>query len=166
MMHIRETRQDDLEAIVALASQERLFTDEEAACVNELGTDYLTKDDHNGYIFLTAEEDGEVAGFACYGQTSLTDRTYTLYWLCIGDGWKRRGIGSLLMDTVEREVRAAHGRMLVLDTSGSEDYAGTRAFYESMGYERVATIPDFYSEGDDLCIYRKRLTAPRESNLK
>lgn len=34
-----------------------------------------------------------------------------------------------------------------------ESYASTRAFYESVGYQKEAVIRDFYKPGDDLAIY-------------
>ena len=44
---------------------------------------------------------------------------------------------------------AGLARLIVVETAGRADYAGTRAFYEARGYRAVATIPDFYDPGDD-----------------
>ena len=60
------------------------------------------------------------------------------------------------MARVEDEIRREKGRLLVVDTSGREDYAGTRAFYESLGYVKTAVIPEFYAPGDDLVVYTRR----------
>jgi hypothetical protein len=49
------------------------------------------------------------------------------------------------------------GRMLVAETSGSALYDSTREFYVRMGYIDEATVKDFYSPGDDLKIFVKRV---------
>jgi hypothetical protein len=63
----------------------------------------------------------------------------------------------VLITACENAAREMGGRMLVAETSGSELYEPTRRFYVSMGYENEATVKDFYSPGDDLKIYIKRL---------
>ncbi|OGO15207.1 MAG: hypothetical protein A2Y93_00810 [Chloroflexi bacterium RBG_13_68_17] len=156
MTEIRPTLPQDAADITRLAGAERLFNAEEVACVAELLQDYLDKPDHNGYFFLTAESDGRVVGFACYGPTPLTHGTFDLYWILVDRAAGRRGIGRALMARVETEVRERKGRLLVLDTSGREDYAGTRGFYESLGYERTSVVPEFYGPGDDLVVYTRR----------
>jgi ribosomal protein S18 acetylase RimI-like enzyme len=159
MISIRPTRVQEAAAILRLAAAEPLFTAEEADTVNELLTDYFEKPDHNGYFFLTADLDGRVAGFACYGPTALTKGTFDLYWICVGRDFARRGIGKALMDRAQVEVRRAEGRLVVVETSGTPEYAPTRAFYEKLGYARVATVPEFYGPDNDLVIYTRK-TSP------
>ena len=55
---------------------------------------------------------------------------------------------------MERRL-AGLARLIVVETAGRPEYAGTRAFYEARGYRRVATIPDFYAPGDDQVVYVK-----------
>ncbi len=159
MISIRPTRLQEAAAILRIAAAEPLFTAEEADTVNQLLTDYFEKPDHNGYFFLTADLDGQVAGFACYGPTALTKGTFDLYWICVGRDFARRGIGKALMDRAQVEVRRAEGRLVVVETSGTEEYAPTRAFYEKLGYARVATVPEFYGPDNDLVIYTRK-TSP------
>ena len=69
MLSIRESTAQDGAAILRIASAEPLFSRQEAEMVAELLHDYLERADHNGYFFLTAESDGALLGFACYGPT-------------------------------------------------------------------------------------------------
>lgn len=155
---VRSTLPGDRQPIQAIADQEALFTAEEAACVAELLGDYLGRPDHNGYFFLTAEVQGQVAGFACYGPTPLTEGTYDLYWLAVGPDYRRHGVGRSLIARVEQEARHQGGRLLVADTSGSAAYGPTRQFYERLGFQRAAIIPDFYRPGEALVLYTKPLS--------
>jgi ribosomal protein S18 acetylase RimI-like enzyme len=157
MISLRPTRPEDSAALLRIAGAEPLFSPEEAATVDELLTDYLTRADHHGYHFLTAEIDGQVVGFSCHGPTPMTTGTFDLYWICIDAGHKGQGLGKALLAKVEAEVRNSGGRMIVLDTSGRPDYAPTRAFYEHAGYTRTALIPEFYAPGDDLVVYTRML---------
>jgi GNAT superfamily N-acetyltransferase len=158
MITLRETIPSDRSGILEMASAEPLFTPEEAATVAELLQDWLEDADHNGYYFLSAVEDDNVIGFACYGPTPLTAGTYTVYWLCVSPRGRRKGTGRALMHQVEQQARALGGRLLVLDTSGRPEYASTRVFYERIGYLRTAVVPDFYAPGDDLVMYTFPLT--------
>jgi ribosomal protein S18 acetylase RimI-like enzyme len=159
MTTVRPTRPQDASTLQRLAAAEPLFNAAEIACVGELLQDYLDRPDHNGYFFLTVEAEGEIAGFACYGPTPLTNGTYDLYWILVDREKAGRGLGRALMERVEREVAEQDGRLLVVETSGRPDYAPTRAFYESLGYQRTAAIPDFYAPGDDLIVYTTRPSA-------
>lgn len=157
MTHIRPTTAEDAPAILSMASFEPLFSREEANCVEELLTDYLERPDHNGYHFLTAESDGRVTGFACYGPTPMTQGTFDLYWICVDVSARGQGIGKRLISQVEQEIAARRGRLIVIDTSGRPEYAPTRVFYEKMGYRPTARVPEFYGQGDDLVVYTRQL---------
>ncbi len=54
----------------------------------------------------------------------------------------------MLLHEMERRI-AGRARLVVVETAGRSDYAGTRAFYARHGYRVVATIPGFYAPGDD-----------------
>jgi ribosomal protein S18 acetylase RimI-like enzyme len=118
--------------------------------------------DPDGYRFLVAELDGKVAGYAVYARTALTLGTFDLYWIAVDPGVKGTGPGPALIKGVEEGARKDGGRLVVLETSSRPDYARARRFYEKQGYERAATIPDFYREGDDKIIYAKRVDRPEK----
>lgn len=157
MIVVRPTQSEDATALLRLAGEERLFSTEEAETVAELLQAYLEQDDHDGYYFLSALDEGVLHGFACYGPTPLTQGTYDLYWIAVAEAAKGRGLGRALMERVEEQVRTRGGRMIVLDTSGRPEYAPTRAFYLRLGYAASATLPDFYAPGDDLIIFTRSL---------
>ena len=109
------------------------------------------------YLFLGAfTPEDELAGYACYGPTPGTDRTFDLYWIAVDPAMHRAGIGTTLLNEVERRLKGRHARMLVVETSSRSDYAPTRGFYGRRGYNETARVRDFYAPGDDRIIFTKR----------
>ena len=116
------------------------------------------------YFFLgafTPEE--ELAGFACYGPTPGTDRTYDLYWIAVDPAVQGSGSGTILLNEVERRLKGLSARMLVVETSSRSDYGNTRGFYIQRGYVEAARARDFYAPADDRITYTKRLQSRASS---
>jgi ribosomal protein S18 acetylase RimI-like enzyme len=110
------------------------------------------------YTLLGAEVDvnGEavLAAWICWGPTPCTLGTWDLYWLAVDPACQQRGLGAALVREMEHRLHAS-ARLIVVETAGREDYAGTRAFYERCGYRVAARLPDFYAPGDDQVVYVK-----------
>jgi ribosomal protein S18 acetylase RimI-like enzyme len=105
----------------------------------------------------------QLLGFACYGPSMDTDRTYDLYWIAVDRAAHGTGCGSVLLSEVERRLEALHARMLVIETSSRSDYTATRGFYLKRGYVEAARVREFYAPEDDRIILTKRLAgSPRE----
>ena len=110
------------------------------------------------YYFLgafTPEE--ELAGFACYGPTPGTDRTFDLYWIAVHPSAQGTGSGTILLNEVERRLKGQNARMVVVETSSRSDYKNTRGFYVRRGYVESARARDFYAPADDRITFTKRL---------
>ena len=109
------------------------------------------------YLFLGAfTPEDALVGYACYGPTPGTDRTYDLYWIAVDPAMHGTGIGTTLLTEVERRLKGQHARLLVVETSSRSDYAPTRAFYRRCGYRESARVHEFYAPGDDRIIFTKR----------
>jgi ribosomal protein S18 acetylase RimI-like enzyme len=133
-----------------------LFHEAEVATAVELLDEALDGDDD--YRFLGAFDGDDLVGYACYGPTPDTLGTYDLYWIAVDRARQGTGIGTRLVQAIERTLATARGRLIVVETSSRSDYTATRGFYEARGYRRTATIPGYYAPGDDLVIYAKDLT--------
>ena len=111
------------------------------------------------YTALGVEVDGRLAGWICWGHTPCTVATWDLYWMAVDPALHGLGLGSALVDEMERQL-AGRARLVVVETAGRADYAPTRAFYEARGYRAVSSIPDFYAPGDDQVTFVKYFEAP------
>ena len=118
---------------------------------------------HPDYCFLGAfDAGGRLLGYACYGPTPATDRTYDLYWIAVDPAAQGTGTGTRLITEVERRVAALHARLLIIETSSRPEYEATRRFYVARAYDEAARVGSFYAPGDDRVIYTKRVQAAPE----
>lgn len=111
-----------------------------------------------GYELVGAFDDGRLVGYAAYGASPSTDRTFDLYWIAVHPDAQRTGAGSALMGDVERRLASRPARILVIETSSRDAYAPTRRFYQKRGYEEAARLRDFYARGDDRVVLSKRMS--------
>ena len=133
-----------------------LFREEEVATAVELLDDSLAGD--ADYRFVGAFDGNQLIGYACWGPTPGTEATHDLYWIVVDRDRQGAGVGSQLLDEVERRLAADGARLVVVETSSRPDYEPTRRFYERRGYTRTATVQAYYAPADDLLIYTKDLT--------
>ena len=148
------------EVDVALELFDASFTDEDYTFVGAF-------DDRSGSAdgrWLMADGSRRILqGFACFGPTPSTDRTYDLYWIAVDRNAQGSGCGTVLLSAVERTLEALHARMLVVETSSRSDYTATRSFYLRRGYVEAARVREFYAPEDDRIILTKRLAgSPRQ----
>jgi ribosomal protein S18 acetylase RimI-like enzyme len=135
-------------------------------CVEEIWQEYQADPLGSGYSFLICRDEADtVRAFTCYGPHPLTQGTYDLYWIAVDPEARGQGIGHLLLSEAEGQVQAAGGRLLLVETSNSDGYAGARGLYSSSGYRLEATVHDFYAPGDDLLMYAKDLKLPLQGEL-
>jgi ribosomal protein S18 acetylase RimI-like enzyme len=141
-----------------IAARAGVFSPEEIDSVGVMWNEYLTLgSEGSGYHFIAYRDGQRVLGFAIYGPRDLTEGVFDLYWIAVDPEARCNGVGRKLLNASEEAVRAAGGRILIAETSGTPLYEPTRKFYFSMGYENEATIKDFYTVGDDLKIFTKRI---------
>ena len=128
----------------------------------EVGVALEVFDATSDYEFVGAFSAEHLIGYACFGATPSTDRTFDLYWIAVHPEAQRSGAGSILMEEVERRLAERRARMLIVETSAREDYASTRSFYHKHGYVEAARLRDFYGPGDDRVVLGKRFTGSRD----
>jgi ribosomal protein S18 acetylase RimI-like enzyme len=156
--HIRPTKPDDTPPLHALAHATGVFKPHEMEALQEVLDDYHAENHAEGHRAVTYEKDGHILGFAYYAPAAMTDRTWYLYWIAVSKQTQARGIGGTLLRFVEEDIRKLQGRILLIETSSLPHYDLTRKFYLKHQYEQEAVLRDFYADGDDMVIFRKRLS--------
>lgn len=150
---------EDAGVVEQLTRSSGFFSAEEVSIAKSLVMEALSEGDASGYLFVLAEQQSEVIGFACFGPIPATESSFDLYWIVVSKEKRRAGVGQQILAEVERRVSALAGQRLFVDTAGRPKYLPTQMFYLRSGYEQVAFLEGFYAPGDGKIIFAKRLNS-------
>lgn len=156
----KAVRETDKAAVLALVAETGFFSEEEERIAVELVDETLCQGQDSGYEFVFADmpgNPGQLLGYTCFGPIPETPSSYDLYWIAVSPRHQGKGLGRKLIRETERLARGKRATQMFIDTSGREQYAPTRSFYERMGYQKLSAIENFYAPGDDKVIYSKKL---------
>lgn len=110
--------------------------------------------DHAG---LVAEVAGEIVGYLTYEY--LFPESVEISWMAVDLAQHRRGIGRALINQLETMLPV--GSLLsvktLADSHPSLEYAITRAFYASMGFQRQMVFPELWDPSNPCLLMVKPL---------
>lgn len=157
---VRPAADGDVVPIRALAMDNGMFAPDDMADVDEMLRGYLDGS-MDGHRWIVADDAaGRVAGAAYYAPEPFADRVWNLYFLAVDPHRHRSGIGTALVAHVEQSLRSAGeqvARVLIVETSSTDDYTAARRFYVREGFDREACIREFYGPGDHKIVFWKSL---------
>lgn len=152
---IRLITPDDTSALLTLAEATGLFESEQVDELKQMLMQHFQHPQSQEMWFTDAEH--ELVGVAYVAPERMTQGTWNLYLIAIHPSYQQQGRGSNLLQHVEQRLAERGERILLVETSGTEDFEYVRAFYRSRGYEEEAKIRDFYADGIDKIVFRKSL---------
>ncbi len=156
-MELRDLQPSDRPALAQMLSRIASFDADDKKVALELIDIALQQPDQKDYLFVLAfEQGGQLAGYACFGPTPLTERAFSLYWIAVEPEISGKGIGTTILKAVEAKLAELKARMLLIETSSAPDYELTRRFYIKNGYPMVETLKDFYRDGEDRVTFGRR----------
>src|SRR5947209_6088031 len=155
---IRPATPAGTDALVAIAAGTGVFKPTELEALREVLADYHASNRGHGHLAVTLELHDKPAGFAYYAPAAMTDRTWYLYWIAVDKNVHAKGLGTRLLHHTEADIRAADGRVLFIETSSLPHYDLTRKFYVKHEYEQTAVLRDYYADGDDMVVFRKKMS--------
>lgn len=153
MLTIRPAISDDLQSIKAIFDSVELFPSE---LLDEMMQDYFSNPQTSD-IWLTARLDEQVVGVCYCAPEKLTDGTFNLYLIAVHKNHHSKGIGKILVNQLEAELKQKSVRLLIVETSSLPEFEPTKSFYRKCDFTEVATIPDFYQAGDHKIVFTKKL---------
>jgi ribosomal protein S18 acetylase RimI-like enzyme len=157
LVMIRATTPADTFTLVTLAEGTGVFKPEEIEALQGVFDEYYSQYQALGHRCVAYEAEGRLLGFAYYAVTSMTDRTWYLWWIAVDKRTQARGVGTARLRYVEDDIQREKGRLIIVETSSLPHYELTRRFYHKHGYQQAAVIADYYADGDDLVVFRKRM---------
>lgn len=158
-MSIEPALSTDTSQIMLIAERTGVFSREEQGVLQELLDVYLHPGPNDAYEFVVYRDapSNSVAGFGCYGPIPMADRIWDMYWLGVDPAHQGKGIGNIIMKTVEEDLAKRGARAIYLETSDSDHYRAARNLYERRAYERIAHFQDYYAVGEGKVIFKKNL---------
>jgi ribosomal-protein-alanine N-acetyltransferase len=104
--------------------------------------------DYSGYPLLIATADGATVGF-CSWRQSAPDEAEILN-LAVEPGWRRRGIGSALLNAVAEQARGT----IFLEVA--EPNTPAIALYRKLGWAQAGVRPGYYDHGTVNAVVMKK----------
>jgi len=154
MMHtIRAINKNDLSEIKNIIDSNQLFPSE---MLDDMVLDFFN-DPGTRDIWLAYIIDDKPVSVAYCAPERMTEGTYNLYLIAVHSELKGKGIGGKFMEHIEKLLQSQGVRVLLGETSGLPEFELTRRFYDKCRYNREAVIRDFYRDGEDKVVFRKKL---------
>jgi ribosomal-protein-alanine N-acetyltransferase len=134
MPKIRIAEQADLPKIIELIKRNREPLNEDLEAVFNL------KNPNEKCQFFVAEEEGKIVGFSRVHFYRWNKSAYVIN-LLVDAGYRRRGIGSLLLRTMEEFARENGARVIMFDTA----------------IDNIPALNLYFKNGFKICGYNEKL---------
>jgi len=156
---IRAAIAADHPALLNLARATGLFDADELEFFSAMMIDCFNGD-MPGHAWLVLDggpstENPSLVGAAYFAPEVMADGVWNLWFIGVHPEHQGAGHGSKLLNAVEDAVRQNDARLLLVETSGTDEMELTRQFYVKANYDQEARIRDFYKAGDDKVVFRK-----------
>ena len=153
---IRLATPNDTHKLLALAEAIGLFEPNQIEELAQMLSQHFSDEDNSEGLWFTDYEH-EPVGVAYVAPERMTEGTWNIYLIAVHPDYQRQGRGASLLSHIEQILIQRGERVLIVETSGLDDFEYVRAFYRKSGYEEEARIREFYKAGDDKVIFRKAL---------
>lgn len=153
---IRLTTLDDTKALIDLAEASGLFEPSQTEYLSQMLIEHFNNQLETQDFWFT-DFDNEPVGMAYVAPERMTDGTWNLYLIAVHPHHQRQGRGKALMKHVEKMLTERGERVLLVETSGTDDFEYVREFYRNSGFKEEARIREFYAAGVDKIVFRKKL---------
>ncbi len=146
-MHLRDVRSEDLETLYGI----------DQACFapgisysREALSEFIGNRRSRTWV---AEEKGVVVGFLIAERQA--HKAAHIVTIDVVESWRRRNVGSLLMDAAEDWAR--EHKLVLVCLEAAENNLPARGFYEARGYKKVDHVTNYYADGASALIMLKWL---------
>jgi ribosomal protein S18 acetylase RimI-like enzyme len=157
-MNIRAANMGDRAALLGLQIAAGMFTAEDIAPVADILDACLSGDkgpDHRSVVY--GGDDG-FRGAAYYAAEVVSDRVWNLLMIAVLPEAQGQGIGEQLISHIETELRSVDQRILIVETSSTDQFDKTRDFYVRLGFTEEGRIRHYYGDDEHKVIFAKALS--------
>ena len=161
---VRDANSTDLPALRRVAEGTAMFIGEELdSFVTEMNAHLeraaLGQQPATTLIVATegSDDDAPIVGAAYFAPEVMAQGVMNLLFIGVLPEARGKGHGRALLDRFEGFLRAAGARLAIIETASDEMFGPAWRLYRQAGYEQEARIRDFYDDGIDKLVFRKRL---------
>ena len=155
MLFVRDFVTKDKEALFEIISTTKNFNQKDKKVAIDLIETYI-EDRYEGSHLECLLKNGRVIGFIYYEEAPLCEGVIEIYYVAINPNEIGKGFGKFLFKDLEARLKSKGVRIIILETSSTEEYEPTTKFYNSIDYKAVGKMKDYYKKGDDKLTYEKR----------
>ena len=149
---IKSTTSNDIAGLTTVLDETKLFPSE---MLSEMLAPALERTPDA--FWLTCHHCGEAVGLCYTTPEEMAGGTWNMLALAVRPDLQGNRLGSALVSAAEQRLKDKRQRILIVETSGKDDFTRARKFYTRKGFEEEARIRDFWADGDDKVIFRKAL---------
>jgi ribosomal protein S18 acetylase RimI-like enzyme len=155
---LRTVTEQDIDAIMQIVVAAGLFERSDREFLAGAVREFASTHSESGAGFLLDIDGDQAVGVVSWNPKVAADAVWDLTMIAVLPDRQGSGRGAAMMAHVENELALAGQRLLLVETSSTAQYDGTRAFYRRCGYDEEARVRDYWSDGDDLVLFRKRIS--------
>lgn len=156
---IRTVTAADIDTIKQIAISTHMFGPDAVGFFDEMINGHLDGTMYDNH-WVVLEHESAVVAAAYYAPEPFSDRMWNLYFIAVAPHHQGHGTGGALLDHVEQQLRARGrdgARVLIVETSSTDQYTLTRDFYRQHGFDEEARIREFYGPDDHKIVFWKSL---------
>ncbi|MGU3163646.1 GNAT family N-acetyltransferase [Vibrio cholerae] len=149
---LRQLQLADKAKMLALVTKTQMFEAEEILFIAD-----SFEANTNGAIWFGSFDNEQMTGVAYCVPMEMTNETWNVLMLLVDPDLHRSGIGKALMRLMESTLTEQGKRLLIVETSSTDDFQTARAFYHAIGYSKQGTIEHYYDNDDHKITFTKKL---------
>ncbi len=149
---IKLAQPQDVARLNTIVAQCGLFQPEEVDFVQGMIADHFGGMEVSGSFWVISSHCA-----AYVAPETLSHGAWNVLFIATLPAARGMGHGCAMMADIEGRLTAKGARLLLVETSGTPNFARTRAFYDRLGYERCGRIAGYFGPGDDKVIFAKSL---------
>ena len=101
---------------------------------------------------IVAERDGEIVGFALYGEVAGSVGTGRIHFVSVSASSRLNAVGVQLCEAVVGDLVGAGARIVIAELPDDPILVSGRALLARCGFSEVGRVPDYYADGVALLI--------------
>lgn len=113
-------------------------------------------------LFIVAEDGGEIVGYVIgelreimFSGVSHRSKVGHILNIAVDEGWRKRGVGTLLMEEIEGRFGRMDASKVTLEVRESNSTA--QSFYQGRGFNEIGRVKAYYPD-EDAIIMSKSIT--------